>query len=432
MNTHSLLQQVSLITRKYDDISKITGERYNVFAVLGKQRDELTHSRIIGDLLNINGRHQMGGRFFELFLEVILKKYNEKENPVIRKIIAFGKEAYKKHIEKTIDYIDSSEENGRIDILLTDNKQNTIIIENKIDAGDGIKQLARYHKAYKKAAILYLTIDGKQPNSDSTKGEIDKEFIELVGDEHFICISYSSDITTWLELCIKESVSFPLLRETLKQYLYLIKNITGQSTNKDMENEIINTVMSSSNNIEAALALAKNVDKLKVVLINTFIERFKEQINGEDINAKSEDKDVVTHIYNSKCKPGDKDYYFGVRLGKIKNADIDIRIQFTQPFGNIRVSLYSSNRDVDFMEILNKNYRPSIKGIISGKEIQVGSMLLGFGIFWSNEYDLLTDFFNNDKKLSTLAHHNNSDEIIKQVVAQVIEIRNKIFATTPQ
>lgn len=433
MNTHNLLQQVSLITKKYDEISKITGERYNIFAVLGKQRDELTHSRIIGDLLNVNGRHQMGGRFFELFLEVILKKYNDKENSVSAKIKVFDKIAYKKHIEKTIDYIDSSEENGRIDILLTDNKQNTILIENKIDAGDGIMQLIRYHNAYKNAAILYLTIDGKSPDPISTKDNTDiNEPVELIADEHFICISYKTEIVAWLELCIKESVNFPLLRETLKQYLYLIKQITGQSTNKDMENEIINTVMSSSNNIEAALALAKNVDKLKVVLINTFIERFDELINGEEINAKSEDRGVITHIYNSKTQPGDKDYYFGVRLGKINNADIDIRIQFTQPFSNIRVNLYSSNRDKVFLEKLNKNYRTKLKGIIPGKEIQIGSMLFGYGVFWSNEYDLLTDFFNSDKKLSTLALTNGADDTIKEVVSHMLQIRSKILDTTPQ
>jgi hypothetical protein len=187
-----------------------------------------------------------------------------------------------------------------------------------------------------------------------------------------------------------------------------------------MENEIINTVMSSSNNIEAALALAKNVDKLKVVLINTFIDRFKAII---------EEKNLMTFKFDTARKPGVEYFYFGVELDNVKNTKIEIQIQFTQSFGNIRVNLYSSNRDRVFLKELNEKYRPKLKGIISGKEIKYSG---DFGLFWSNENDLLTDFFNNDKKLSTLAHHNNSDEIIKQVVAQVIEIRNKIFATTPQ
>ena len=44
----NLLQQVSIIKKKYDEIAKITGENFNIFSIMRAESDEVrTHSRII-------------------------------------------------------------------------------------------------------------------------------------------------------------------------------------------------------------------------------------------------------------------------------------------------------------------------------------------------------------------------------------------------
>mgnify|MGYP000526485501 CR=1 FL=1 len=49
----NLLQQVSIIKKKYDEIAKITGENFNIFSIMRAESDEVrTHSRIIADFLN--------------------------------------------------------------------------------------------------------------------------------------------------------------------------------------------------------------------------------------------------------------------------------------------------------------------------------------------------------------------------------------------
>src|SRR5690606_40500724 len=60
--------------------------------------------------------------------------------------------------------------------------------------------------------------DLKDP-SDSSKGGLET-------GKHFSIISYRDDIIAWLQQCLDISAEQPLLRESIKQYLLLIKKIT--------------------------------------------------------------------------------------------------------------------------------------------------------------------------------------------------------------
>ena len=68
----SLLQQVSAINRKYEDITAVTGERFNLFSIMGMETSEdWTHSSIITDLLNSNGSHGQSNKFSKIFIDYI-------------------------------------------------------------------------------------------------------------------------------------------------------------------------------------------------------------------------------------------------------------------------------------------------------------------------------------------------------------------------
>lgn len=67
---NNLLQQVSIIQKKYDEIAKITGENFNIFSIMRAENDEVrTHSRIIAEFLNPKGIHNQGSVFLKLFLK---------------------------------------------------------------------------------------------------------------------------------------------------------------------------------------------------------------------------------------------------------------------------------------------------------------------------------------------------------------------------
>ena len=112
-----------------------------------------------------------------------------------------------------------------IDIFVsnTQSKQ-AVIIENKIAAGDQNNQLQRYHKeissqGFHDINLVYLTPDGHEPS------------VQSVGELHFTPISYKSDILPWLTCCQRRAQDLPSLRESIAQYIRVVRKLTG----KDIE-----------------------------------------------------------------------------------------------------------------------------------------------------------------------------------------------------
>lgn len=137
---------------------------------------------------------------------------------------------------------------GRMDLVIKDPKGEVIVIENKIFAPEQENQIQRYKNAYPNGMIFFLTLDGKDSISAGN----------LVVDEDYHLICYEKTIINWLELCLKETFNQPILRETLKQYIVLIKKLTNQSTNKKMSEEIIQII---NDNFEASAEIYKNFEK---------------------------------------------------------------------------------------------------------------------------------------------------------------------------
>lgn len=127
-----------------------------------------------------------------------------------------------------------SREKGRIDILIEYGKNESIIIENKINASDQPKQLQNYHEYTlnhkgTKPRIFYLTPYGTNPSEDS-KGDLEVK-----------CISYENDILSWLEefktedQALKHAIQFyiELIRKTINRNKYMTdilkKIFTGEN-----------------------------------------------------------------------------------------------------------------------------------------------------------------------------------------------------------
>ena len=119
-------------------------------------------------------------------------------------------------------------ETHNIDLLIEENDKNdetqrqAIVIENKIWAGDQEQQLQRYKQklvdlGYHPSAIhlRYLTPFGTEPSGQS------------IGDLECKTISYRDDLPPWLERCQQRAMDHPSLRESIAQYLQLIRDITG-------------------------------------------------------------------------------------------------------------------------------------------------------------------------------------------------------------
>lgn len=208
-----LLNAISKIVAKnkvQQEEKRKRGENFNIFSVMGLQTKEVRlHSAFLAELLNPKGNHGLGDKFLVAFLE---KKLNSNSS-IDTDSVNVSKEYYIGSIDE------DGKRGGQIDILILDDKKNAIIIENKIDAVDQKYQLLRYHNHAEdnnlKYVLVYLTKEGKDANEVSTGGvKFD-----------YKRISYQEDIIPWLEYCEQIAVRFPLVRETIHQYIINLKEI---------------------------------------------------------------------------------------------------------------------------------------------------------------------------------------------------------------
>jgi hypothetical protein len=224
----NLLDQVASIVKKYDDLALQSGEKFNVFDIIGLRNDEVRmHSAMLANLLDAQGSHGMKGKFLEFFIKTIEDKKSLDENNIFKEELNTSSIDNSRCIKEEHNY-----ENGRIDLVIkTDSGSCPFLIENKVYAREQDKQLINYNNAYSNAKILFLTLYGTVPTSH--KDDKGNDLSDKV-----YCISYKTDIMKWLESCHKEASDKPLIREGIKHYINLIKIITNQTMSIMMDKEI--------------------------------------------------------------------------------------------------------------------------------------------------------------------------------------------------
>ena len=106
-------------------------------------------------------------------------------------------------------------------------------------------------------------------------------------------LSYKDDIIYWLENCFSASANYPIIRETIKQYIILIKNITNQINSIEMKEEIHSVIYK---NIIGAEIISKEYDNAIEVLSDKFKKDIKERLLLKGIVSHSD------HISLKKSK----------------------------------------------------------------------------------------------------------------------------------
>lgn len=273
-STITLLHKTSATITKYDSIAKVTGENFNVFNVLGMGASEVRlHSALLAELINPKGKHGQGIIFFNHFLQTLEEV--TLSNDITERLAKFTNNEIDVEVERWTGYIlNEYSEGGYIDILITTKTGDAIIIENKIYANDQKGQLRRYHNYNKKAVLIYLTLDGKEASKETTFN--DKYPDEIITP---ICVSYKNFVIAWLEKCKNNAVNHPLVRETITQYIYLLKQLTHQTTNHNMKKEIVDMVAQNSEFIRSAQEIWDNQEAIKLQIIRNLTDELKRYAN---------------------------------------------------------------------------------------------------------------------------------------------------------
>jgi hypothetical protein len=129
----------------------------DLLSVLGKQRDELVHSRLLAWLLVPTNRHGLGRRFLTGFLDLLWP-----DDSLLRTGIVT--------VETEVTQARLDEEGvmraARADIVLR-GEGLTVVVENKFDAGEGLDQCERLYWAWAGEAgetrWVFLSPTGRAP-----------------------------------------------------------------------------------------------------------------------------------------------------------------------------------------------------------------------------------------------------------------------------
>lgn len=302
----TLLSEISKISSKYQQLSELSGNNFNVFQVINVTTNEVRlHSRFLAELLNPKGTHGQG----DVFLNLFVNRFKISMNTATAKV------EVEKYIGKK-----TKTEGGYIDIFINDKKGNYITIENKIYAPDQENQLLRYYN-HNKNNLFYLTLFGDEPSTDSYEFD-DENKLNL--EEDVTLISYKEDIKDWLIDCRKEAVEFPLLREGISHYINLIEILTGQSSNDIMNEEIRDFIAKNPENLKQAALIEENLIDAKIKIQWLFWQSLKDKLVNSNLELV-EDKSVTwQNVKNYYTRSRNRDIYYGYWVKIFEYQDVTI------------------------------------------------------------------------------------------------------------
>ena len=391
----NILNQVRIVSQKIKEQRKEKferGENYNIFNDLGFMSDEVhLHSMFLANLLNPKGSHGQRGKFLEAFLKMLHKSFPAISADNLELDTANASVEVEKYIGRQTD-----SEGGRIDIYLTDGKH-SIIIENKIYAGDQHHQMLRYwnygmsqkgNDTEKSFVLIYLTLDGCSPSKESL-GEDLKE-------NDIVCLSYKSDIRGWLDRCVELASRTPLVRETINQYISTIDILTN---NVMEDNKELLDILCKEENLDAVFDIIYSKENLINHIINDeFIPKLKDlaedkglEICGNYKRNWVSDRYPGAHFQKTGWKFLDLAFQFEsvgldrmvfgfVCKGESNRSDVPTSVwEKVQEHYSISSPIKDKNNDLwihkDFIGNKNWNNSQAIKNLRNGKTLNNFSIM---------------------------------------------------------
>ena len=321
--------------------------QFNIFDSINLLNHENYNSNLFANFLDIKFKHngnEIG--FAKLFLKYLIEEFGwefDLENIKIEDI----------KIKRELP----TEERKRIDIFIGYKEKFAVIIENKIWADDGYKQLENYYnyvksQKYDKIYMIYLTPYEREPSEESLSKELYKEKgSKLYGK--FANIKHA-EIGYWLEGILKRQEfsflnnneeennknDYKLLKSALIQIIDNEKSISGENEEGDMTEAEIKKVLNENlfkeiKTIEKADEYIEMFDKVKNLLVKQKIQILIEFT-----------KKIANYLKSKNYKEGEhytllKDKYI---IKEMLNSNYPHPIEFN--INNIKVSLEYERGDM--------------------------------------------------------------------------------------
>lgn len=330
----SLFEITRLLYEKYRENNQ---QEFNIFSVLRTSSDEVNlHSRFLAALLDYQTTATAQKENLKSFLKLLgLETFNCDGARVRR-------------------------ESNNIDVLVTNNGGQAVVIENKIYASDQDRQLERYWmllngQGYKEIYLVYLTLDGKEPSEESL-GQLKKK-TDL--ETKLLCISYGGDLPDWLLSCQQKACDEPGLRESISQYIKLIHKLTGTDMNDNYRNEL-SSLLKRDNNLLLAHDLVKAMTTAQIDLqlklwdeIDTaMVSKF-----GNRLSPKSAESEIPRSTVRAFYQKAKNNRYYGMYY------------PFASGDGMLGIEIYNS---IYFGVCCNKQKHPNEHSLIQEALSEMG------------------------------------------------------------
>ncbi len=309
-NFHNYQLLLAEAARLYERHTVGRPEPFNVFSVLYKETNEVNlHSRFLHALLDYQSpEDETRENLKDFLLHVDVQGFE-------------------------LCGVEVKREWKNIDILLTNANKKALAIENKINAGDQYKQLWRYYNTLKKQNyldrnihLLYLTLDGREPTSDSV-GDLDPEKITTV--------SYKDDLLPWLKHCQKRAYEEPTLRESIAQYLRLIQKLTGTNFSGAYMNDLEELCL-QNNNLVLVHDLKEAMTEVHISLLQKLLGEINSALKKDLLGLlPNQGKNSVEDIKNFVTGKRGYNYYrpLSYPLGSGDSASLCIELHTYIAFG---------------------------------------------------------------------------------------------------
>jgi len=355
-----LIKDVQNIINEYRDNKGKKGELFNLLEISGVNTLEVKMCKILAEIINPAGSHGQGTLFLRSFMNEVLNIYIDDED-----------------FEKTIVFTEySTNENRRIDIVIL-TPSLFIPIEVKLYAKDQKSQCFDYYKFAKSknndaSKVFYLTIDGHLPYESDGLTPI-KENNEIIGYQEIEPISFSYDISNWLDSIVLAVIDKPQLHTSFVQLKNAIDNLNG-NVDKELKLKIEDLISENSVNMGVALTIAECLnaakEKLIIKILGSLEEKFEkleyplEQLrnkydykynnyyNVHNYYVKKGLKVFPALVYRYKKLNAGKEIWFMIEIGsygriycgfvtakksenigKVCLADSELKLNIRTPFG---------------------------------------------------------------------------------------------------
>ncbi len=254
---------------------KLTKSRFSVFTVLLPEHDEVRlHTRFLHCLLNPAGVHDCGNLFVDAFFEILseIPPLDHNGNHVLFDRILEDQLRNNEYLSCQSERYENGF--GQFDLFM-EFKLALVLIENKIYAAEGYRQLERYgsylkSRKDKSTLLLYLTLDGKQSYT--------------AADFPYARISYNNHIKKWLLKCAHLSKEWPHIHQSILQYQKIISSLCGDVDMNPEEMKEVKVLLQSNPDVIRNLDSIRNVgvELFKDVMVDFFDQIRDELSKGEN------------------------------------------------------------------------------------------------------------------------------------------------------